>query len=110
MISQAQYQESVAAIKACLVDLDLMKTSGKKVATEAHLQLDGRFKEFGLVPVKFRDGAGIAPSVELDDTATEAGLTYKSFKPQCQKFRWDAEARVLLVTAEDASYGFSLRF
>ncbi len=110
MISQAQYHDSFAAIQDCLVDLDLMKTSGKKVATSAHLQLDGRFKEHGLVPVKFRDGSGIAPSVELDEAATEAGLTYKSFKPQCQKFSWDAEARVLTVTAEDASYGFALRF
>lgn len=110
MLSQAQYQESVEAIKACLVALDLMKTSGKKVVASAHLQLDGRFQEHGPLPVKFRDGSGVAPSVELDDAATEAGLTYKSFKPQCQKFGWDAEARVLSVSAEDASYGFSLRF
>lgn len=110
MLSQAQYQESVEAIKACLVDLDLMKSSGKKVVASAHLQLDGRFKEHGLVPVKFRDCAGIAPSVELDESAIEAGLTYKSFKPQCQKFGWDPEARILTVNAEDASYGFALRF
>lgn len=110
MLSQAQYQESVAAIQACLVDLGLMKTSGKKVVASAHLQLDGRIQEHCPMPVKFLDGSGIAPIVELDNAATEAGLTYKVFKPQCQKFRWDAEARVLAVSAEDASYGFALRF
>ena len=110
MLSQAQYQESVEAIKACLIDLDLMKASGKKVVASARLLLEGQLQEHGPMPVKFRDGSGIAPFVELDDAATEAGLIYKTFKPQCQKFRWDTEARVLSVSAEDASYGFALRF
>lgn len=110
MLSQDQFHDSVAAIKACLVDLDLMKTSGKKVVASVRLQLDGQPQAHGPLPIKFRDGSAIAPFIELDEGATEAGLSYKIFKPQCQKFRWDAEARLLSVSAEDASYGFSLRF
>ena len=100
---------SIGAIKQCMEDLGFHLSRRQTFDAEATI-FNPKNRLSGFISVTFNSNwhSGDGPFIEVDDVIKSFGITYTSFKPQWQDFKYNQIEKKLIIS--DDGYQFSLSF